>query len=241
MSELVVVTDFDGTLMEQDVGDSIMDTLGINDTQEMQEVTRRFWGKEVGSKHWVLTGYGKVRERQQELDDVLHTIRPREGASAFLAYCRGHGVPVTVLSDGMEYYIRWLMERHGLAADEIIANPIRFEADGTYSLGLQNRNPACDWCGCCKADVVRSIKASGARVVYIGDGISDTYGSVFADIVFARASLARYLEEQGKPFYRFETFHDVLQIIQPLVEQTADAKAQSDHATVPGHPFCRFA
>jgi 2-hydroxy-3-keto-5-methylthiopentenyl-1-phosphate phosphatase len=46
-------------------------------------------------------------------------------------------------------------------------------------------------------------------VVYVGDGYSDRCAALAADRVFARAGLARYLEEQGVAFEPFETFFDV--------------------------------
>ena len=238
MKKFVVVTDFDGTLMEQDVSDAIMEALGIDRTPELKAVVERIWAGTAGSKEWLTTGYRMVEGRQAEVDEVLKGIVPRAGAHDLVDFCQARGIQLVVLSDGMEYYIEHLMAKHELVADEVIVNPIRFEADGSFTLELQNRNAACSWCGCCKADVVRQWRAEGAHIIYIGDGFSDMFGSMFADTVFARSSLARYLQEQGQPYYPFETFHDVLKVLGPIVDESNQALKERVNRV---HPFCKFA
>lgn len=210
---LHIVTDFDGTLMHQDVGDEIMHTLGVVERPETREVSRLFMEKKIGTAKWIQTAFAFLENRQQEVDAVLERMRPRDGAERFLHYCREREYPVTVLSDGMRYYIDRLLERHQLEVDEIVANPIGYSASGQFLLGVQNDNPACDWCGCCKAGKVRSIKQAGEKVIYLGDGVSDFYGSRFADWIFARGSLARYLDKLGETYFPFETFHDVIAVM----------------------------
>ena len=46
-------------------------------------------------------------------------------------------------------------------------------------------------------------------IVFVGDGWSDRCASLAADRVFARAGLADFLDEQGVPYERYDTFHDV--------------------------------
>jgi 2-hydroxy-3-keto-5-methylthiopentenyl-1-phosphate phosphatase len=49
----------------------------------------------------------------------------------------------------------------------------------------------------------------GEPLVYIGDGVSDRCAARMADLVFARADLARDLAADGLPFVRFEDFVEV--------------------------------
>jgi 2-hydroxy-3-keto-5-methylthiopentenyl-1-phosphate phosphatase len=51
---------------------------------------------------------------------------------------------------------------------------------------------------------------SGDPVVYIGDGYSDRCAVELADRVFARDSLAEYLDSLGRPYEPFETLSDVV-------------------------------
>ncbi len=52
-------------------------------------------------------------------------------------------------------------------------------------------------------------RADGRTLAYVGDGWSDRCAARAADLVFARAGLARYLDDEGTPYVPFEDFHDV--------------------------------
>ena len=51
--------------------------------------------------------------------------------------------------------------------------------------------------------------AGGDELVYVGDGYSDRCAAEASDRVFATKELARYLDERGIPYDRFDDFHDV--------------------------------
>ncbi|MDR6881699.1 MtnX-like HAD-IB family phosphatase [Bacillus sp. 3255] len=225
MQRIAVVTDFDGTLMEQDVGDEIMDRLAITSHPQVVEASRLFREKKAGSLAWIEAAYPLLDGRQEQVDRILESVHLREGARAFVDFCIAKGSPVTVLSDGMQYYIEQILRREQLSVSTVIANPIRYESDGSFQFGVQNKNEACSWCGCCKASVVKQLKEDGYLVIYIGDGSSDYYGSGFADWIFARGSLARYLAGENTAYYPFETFHDIMQIIAPNWESYVDGTA----------------
>jgi 2-hydroxy-3-keto-5-methylthiopentenyl-1-phosphate phosphatase len=239
LKQLAVVTDFDGTLMLEDVGDFLMDRLKVREQPETKLVSRMFKEKKIGSLEWIKVAYTFLAPHQQIIDDLLTQVRLREGALEFLEFCRKMSIPVTVLSDGMEYYVRKLLDRYDIQVEQVIVNPIRYTGQGGYELGTQNRNEACRWCGCCKAEVVRSMKESGRQIVYIGDGSSDFYGSSFADWVFARGSLTGYLQQDEVPYYPFESFYDVLSVLENGISAFRAGTAPKRLDRV--HPFCRFA
>ncbi|TXK75141.1 MtnX-like HAD-IB family phosphatase [Paenibacillus sp. N3.4] len=230
MQKVVVVTDFDGTLMEQDVGDLIMDTLGVTEEPEVVEASRLFSEKKVGSSAWIKAAYPMLAGQKQQVDTILEGVHLRDGAREFIDFCKQKEVPITVLSDGMVYYIEQILSHQEVTVANIIGNPITYLANGDYQFGIQNSNEACSWCGCCKASVVKKLKEEGHLVIYIGDGSSDYYGSSFADWIFARSSLAAYLTKEGTAFHSFRTFHDILQVLLPAwdsyVEGTADRRLQ---------------
>lgn len=225
MDKIAIVTDFDGTLMEQDVGDEIMDLLDITKHAQVVEASRLFREKKVGSLAWIEAAYPLLNGRQAQVDSILEGVNLREGARAFVEFCQEKDTPVTVLSDGMQYYIEQILLREQLTVSRVIANPIHYTVDGQFQFGVQNTNAACKWCGCCKASIVKQLKEEGWLVIYIGDGSSDYYGSGFADWIFARGSLARYLTAEDSAYYPFETFYDILKILASNWESYVDGTA----------------
>jgi 2-hydroxy-3-keto-5-methylthiopentenyl-1-phosphate phosphatase len=236
--KLAVVTDFDGTLMLQDVGVEVMVATGVSKQPIVQEATRKLRAREMGSLEWIQTAYPLLEGRQEEIDEVLQKVQLRSGAPEFLDFCRAESIPVTVLSDGMQYYIDTILQINGVEVEKVISNPITYALDGSYQFGVQNDNAACKWCGCCKASVVRELKEQGWKVIYIGDGISDYYGSTHADWVFARGSLQRYLTEHGTAFYPFQTFHDILSVV--VSELAAFRTGTAKNRVGNGNGFCKF-
>ncbi|HWI64818.1 MAG TPA: MtnX-like HAD-IB family phosphatase [Symbiobacteriaceae bacterium] len=196
---LVVLSDFDFTISQVDVGDLITDTL----CPPSPETVRAVQAGEAGSKVWWRDSMARAdMARAAELADGV-AIDPH--FPAFAAWCRSLGIPLAVVSDGFWYYISRILGREGLGHLPVFCN----EMPGPGQLAFPHANPACDRCGCCKAGVARRLHESGARIVYVGDGTSDMYASAFVDWVFAKGSLARFLSERGTPFFAFDSFAEV--------------------------------
>ena len=53
-----------------------------------------------------------------------------------------------------------------------------------------------------------------SKIIFAGDGHSDLDAALAADVVFAKASLARELDSLGTTFYPFETLDPVLAYLQ---------------------------
>jgi 2-hydroxy-3-keto-5-methylthiopentenyl-1-phosphate phosphatase len=66
-----------------------------------------------------------------------------------------------------------------------------------------------DSCGTCGEPCKRADLPTNGEVVYVGDGYSDRCAAQAADRIFARDSLAHYLDEQGVSYEPFRDLHDV--------------------------------
>jgi 2-hydroxy-3-keto-5-methylthiopentenyl-1-phosphate phosphatase len=113
----------------------------------------------------------------------------------------------TIVSSNFRQLIGPVLEREGVEL-EVRANEIAWHPDG-WRATFRN-GQACGTCGepCKRADVT-SAGATGS-IVYVGDGYSDRCAAQAADRVFARDGLARYLDEHGVPYERFDTLNDVV-------------------------------
>ena len=134
------------------------------------------------------------------------------------------------------FYIERILGREGLHSLPIFCN----EMPATGTLHFPHGSAACDICGCCKAQVARRVQAMGARVIYIGDGVSDLYGSGFADWVFAKARLEQHLAENGSPYYPLTGFAAVQEALQADLEGFRTGRA-ARRATLGPNSKCRFA
>lgn len=228
-ASLVILTDFDFTISHVDVGDLVTDRLA----PPSPATVLRFGRGEIGTRLYWLDSI--VRADLGQAAALADTVSIDPGFAPFAAWCRAESIPLAVVSDGFRFYIERILGREGLSDLPIFCNEM--VAAGT--LQFPHGNAACDICGCCKAQVARRVRETGARVIYIGDGVSDLYGAGFADWVFGKARLERYLQEHRSPYYPLTGFDAVLQTLQANL--TSFRAGTAPHrATLGPNPRCRF-
>lgn len=138
------------------------------------------------------------------LDDVvswvLDNVAVRPGLRA-LAELR----PV-VVSAGFHELIEPVLDREGIKL-EVLANHVEARPDG-WRVRFRDE-AACASCGepCKRAGV------SGPEYAYVGDGYSDRCAALAAERIFARAGLARHLDELGVAYEPFEDLDEVATLL----------------------------
>jgi 2,3-diketo-5-methylthio-1-phosphopentane phosphatase len=148
-----------------------------------------------------------IRASKIELDAALDSQPIDNTFSEFVRYCESFGAPITVISDGVDYFIKRILRRYNLAHLPVIANHLNINSDDSYSLSCPHTNPACPSasgvCKCSKLSVHDGLR------VFVGDGRSDFCAAPEADIVFAKSTLSTYCEQQDIEYIPYQNFADV--------------------------------
>jgi 2,3-diketo-5-methylthio-1-phosphopentane phosphatase len=210
-----VICDFDGTITRRDTTDAVLEALAGPDWETVEQlwVQGHITAAECMRRQVAMIGGGDV-----ELDALLDGLQLDEGFVAFVAWCEAQDIPVTVVSDGVDYFIHRILDRHGLGRLPIIANHLAGDA-GERRLDQPWRRDGCAaGSGVCKCDATsRQASLRPGEVVFIGDGRSDFCVSGRADILFAKDELADYARSRGQPFHAFDTFADVTRTLTALL------------------------
>jgi hypothetical protein len=119
----------------------------------------------------------------------------------FAAAVREAGVPLTVLSDGLDYSIRRILANNGLGDLPVVANRLVAEGERGWRLEFPYSSPDCR-SGNCKCASAGSAHADRRRVLVIGDGASDFCVSGEADLVFAKHRLIEHCAPRAFPTCR---------------------------------------
>ena len=206
MAERSLVIDFDGTITEQDLLDTIAQTFG--DPAVYQEVDHGLDEGRLPLREVITREFAPVR---RPLDEVvqweLDNVRVRPGFRELVEAAKEHDWRLTVVSSGFHELIEPIFEREGVEVD-LHANRVDPRPDGWRVLWQYGED--CGTCGeSCKRSVAEEL-AGDSELVYIGDGYSDRCAAELADRVFAIRGLARYLDERGIAYEPFEDFHDIL-------------------------------
>lgn len=206
-----VFIDFDGTLTQTDVIDQLIFRFAINN--QWKELERLWALREIGSAQCLREELALVRITDRELQEFLESIRLDPGVEKLLeVICTGK-VPLTILSDGLDYFIHVILARHRISGLDIRCN--RMVRSGT-SIGLEfpHQQANCQVAaGHCKCASARTTAMPGRTSIYIGDGLSDWCAARTASVVFAKGALAQLMKDHGQAFYPFDILRDVAEVL----------------------------
>jgi 2-hydroxy-3-keto-5-methylthiopentenyl-1-phosphate phosphatase len=157
---------------------------------------------------------------------ALEAARLRPGFLDLIDWAHWNGWLPIVVSNGFDLYVDPVLDAHRL--DRLVrhcgrtwfAYRWRVRYDSPRGVELQEGF---------KLAYARAFRDLGDFVVYVGDGASDLPAARLAPAVFARSTLRERLEGEHPRLYPFETFHDVIAVL----EQEAPRWLASSSSTTP--------
>ena len=199
-----IFCDFDGTISIKDTTDEILSRFA----SPAWEVIEEEWKfGEIGSAECMRQQIALIRATKQELNAALDELPIDPAFPEFVRYCEHLSAPLTVISDGVDYFIKRILGRYQLNYLPVIANKLNIDSDGAYYLTCPHTNPACaSAAGVCKC---RQIGSRTGMRVFVGDGRSDYCAAESADLLFAKSTLATYCEQKEIPYIAYQSFTDV--------------------------------
>jgi 2-hydroxy-3-keto-5-methylthiopentenyl-1-phosphate phosphatase len=207
VENLLIACDFDGTITERDTLHLIVERFGERGLWDA--IAPRLRAGELTVEQAMQLEFDSVRATaDQVVRMVLDEAGLRPGFRELVDWAAARGHRLVVLSSGFRSVIDPLLAHWGLGDLDVEGNDARFSARGC-TLVWADRGERCTRCHRpCKRHDLRA-RAGAERVVYVGDGISDRCVAEVADLVFARADLARLLAVDGVPFVPFDDFVEV--------------------------------
>jgi 2-hydroxy-3-keto-5-methylthiopentenyl-1-phosphate phosphatase len=223
---IALLVDYDGTIATVDVADQIILRFlpGSFESDNAEYFEGRIGTRALFSR--------QVRRLPVDPEPVvaLAAAQPHDPTFApFVRLAGTLGIPVEVVSDGFGFYIEPALARLGVPPIAVASSQTLFDGPEPR-MEFPNGHPACLVCGTCKRERVLAHQAAGRSVAFIGDGESDRYAAVYADLIFAKRQLVTFCESRSLPY---EPWHDFAQIGEWL-ETTAEAW-RSDPAAIPAH------
>jgi len=204
---LAVLCDFDGTI-------TVDETLGFLYERfagpECQDLVQGWIRGELTTPQEMRGCFASMKATRAELEAALQGVRVDPGFPGLVQFCRHQGYQLAILSDGLMWYIRLILDREGFPDLPVFANEILF-----LTQGVEIRSPWYDpetpRRGVSKPAIIRKYQAEGYRVVFVGDGLSDVEAVGVADRVCARGQLLDYCQERGFPAIGFSRLGDLLE------------------------------
>ncbi|QDV38668.1 HAD-IB family phosphatase [Tautonia plasticadhaerens] len=203
----VLVTDFDGTLTDQDFYKLVRERLVPPGTPD-------FWAsyREGTLTHFeALRAYfASARPDEEALVGMVDEMGLEPELPEAVELLNRAGWKVVVVSSGCHWYIDRLLAKAGVAL-EVHANPGGIEGGRLAMHWPAGTSYPSKQTGVSKPAVVTSFLEEGRAVAYAGDGDTDAEAAVLvpAHRRFARQDLAEALRGRGEEFRPFDRWIEV--------------------------------
>lgn len=207
--KLKIFSDFDGTITFYDTWIEMGDFF-IKKKDKWAEVIKSFEEQKIGARECFLRECDLIENFDiNEFNHIIDNQKLDPMFMDFMNYCEMNSLPMVILSEGMDYYIKRILDNYNLNIP-FYSNKIVFSED-LKSIGLEfpYSDSDCDKCGTSKRNILMNNTADDEISVFIGDGFSDACVVNYADIVFAKKSLASYCWKNNITYHEYQTFGDI--------------------------------
>lgn len=203
-----VFCDFDGTVALSDVGYRMFHHFsgGRND-----QLIPDWKSGKLSSRDCLLREAAMIDASENEIVEFISRFELDIGFADFAHKCRENEFDLTIVSDGLDLYIRPLLKQNNLDHIKLFANH-GWVVDGRLNIEFPFNNGNCKRCGNCKAERIaqyRKGQTEEMRILFVGDGYSDICATGVADIIFAKKDLKQYCLENSVDCLEYNSFIDV--------------------------------
>ena len=218
--KLKIYCDFDGTVTKNDVWVSAFGKF-IKDRNKFDIVCEEFSSNVITSRECSLRELDLIEDFNFEtLNSYLDKEEIDDYFRDFMEYCKKNDYEIILLSEGLDYYINYILNREKIDlkffSNKMILKEIPGD-NGKKKTKLTCEFPYpdehCTYCGMSKRNVLinNTNDLDNEVSVFIGDGTSDFCASNYADIVFAKRRLASYCWKNNITYFDFKNFKDIIE------------------------------
>ncbi len=202
----LVQCDFDGTITEVDMGYLLLDSFA---SEGWRQLLTEYREDRMSVGRFNTRTFATVKaDKQTLLKFVRSKAKVRAGFHELLAYCHRQDFRFVILSNGLVFYIEAILRHIGIDNIEILAAKANFTSNGvdTKYIG-PGGNLLQDGF---KEAYIRLFLSRGYRLVYIGNGTSDTLPARQAHHIFATGELLTYCQQTNLDCTPFTDLNDVV-------------------------------
>ncbi len=202
-----VYCDFDGTITSVDATDAVLEAFALPAWREWEQ---RWVQGEIGSQECLSRQVGLIQADRETVVDFVAALPIDGGIVALDRRCRERGIPLTIVSDGLDVIVEAVLRRHGLLHLPVFSNHLRWNEEGVPVLSFPFASPGCrSGAGTCKCALTRDAGPALGRAAYIGDGRSDQCVAATIQTLFAKGTLREWCDRQAIAYEPFETLGEV--------------------------------
>jgi 2-hydroxy-3-keto-5-methylthiopentenyl-1-phosphate phosphatase len=203
--KIIIQCDFDGTVTEDDISFILLDAFTKGD---WRTINKQHSEGKITVGQFNERAFGLVRASKKAMLDYLKDkVKVRPGFQKLVELCQQKGIRLVIVSNGLEFYIKRILEDMGLYNLEYHAAETRFHANKLKVRYIGPDGSVVD--SGYKEKYVNKYLNEGYNVVYIGNGSSDLSPARGAHQIFATESLLEHCQRSGLTCIPFTSFLEI--------------------------------
>lgn len=210
-----IYLDFDGTITKTDTVNSFFKKFAA---PEWTDIEKDWVCGKIDSKTCMQIQLDLIKNLAEEkLYNFLDSIEIQDGFREFCFHMKKAKKNITILSDGFDFFISYILKKEGLEYIPFHSNHLEFFKKNGYlkfKITFPNENKNCSSSlGTCKCSYVQKEIQTGKNFIYAGDGLSDRCIASKSIMLFAKNSLKKHCIENNIRFIEFENFFQILECL----------------------------
>jgi 2-hydroxy-3-keto-5-methylthiopentenyl-1-phosphate phosphatase len=220
LGRMAILCDFDDTTADRNVATLLLSAFAgeqlAGELPGWQVIRQRFLDSEISLAEYQENAFARLNAtRGEQTAYVQANADLRPGFRSLAEYCALNGIALAIVSHGLDYYVRALLEKEDLGHIPVFAVDTEVSETGEQTYSYKYAHAECRWNpGNCKCSLVEEYRERGHSVIYAGDGTSDTCPAGKADFVFARDSLLVFCQDQEIPHRELTDFTVLLDYLE---------------------------
>ena len=203
--KIIIQCDFDGTVTEDDISFILLDAFAKGD---WRAINTQYTDGKITVGQFNERAFGLVRaSKKAMLDHLKDKVKVRPGFQKLVELCQQKGIRLVIVSNGLEFYIKRILEDMGLYNLEYHAAETRFHANKLKVRYIGPDGSVVD--SGYKEKYVNKYLNEVYHVVYIGYWSSDLSPARGAHQIFATESLLEQCQRTGLTCIPFTSFLEI--------------------------------
>lgn len=222
MEKWLAVCDFDGTLVNDDMTDLILENFADNSWKNIENdwLNGKITAKQCMQQQIQLLS---ARISKNFLADFCKKIALQNGVLEFLQSRNKNNLPTIIVSDGIDFVIQTILEANQIDKKiPVFSNNLQIltnTQNTNFDLRFPYFEPNClAQSGMCKCAVAKNFlqKHQINKFFLVGDGLSDVCLAKQADFIFCRKNykLSEFCKEQKLKCFEFTDFTEISNYLQ---------------------------
>lgn len=199
--------DFDGTVTREDVIDRVLEEFA---DPMWRQIEQSWVNGEMGSRDCLAMQTKLIKAEKHDLLDFVENIEIDETFVDFARYCKSKPIEIVILSDGIDLFIKSILNRYGLDDIRVFSNGLA-RTNGHFEMTFPHFRKDCSSrSGMCKCQMMEELSGPGRVNILVGDGRSDFCVATRADLTFAKSALLDFCRAEKIPHIEHSEFEDVV-------------------------------